>query len=104
MSATPVVFRRFSDGEVIAILPTTPGGQSGECMSYLHVGQHGSADYGHVIRITRPAAPAEYADLLAELVRVGYDDLRTYQREQPWMHRARLDVYAELIGSRGDST
>lgn len=97
MPGTPVVFRRFSDGEVVALFPALPGGQFGECQSYLHVGQHGAADYGHVIRTTGPAALTEYSDLQAELVQIGYDDLKVFSREQPWMHRARIDAYVEIM-------
>ena len=100
---TPVIFREYHDGEVIALFPTLPGGSCGQCQSYLHFGQHGAADYGHVVRTTGPAAADEYADLMAELVKVGYDDLSIYQREQPWMHRARMDVYLELMRPRGDA-
>ena len=93
MSETPVIFRRYPDGEVVALFPTLPGGRFGECVSYVHFGQHGAADHGHVVRNTRPARADEYADLHAELVQVGYADLRVYRREQPWMHRERLDAH-----------
>ena len=99
MTETPVIFRKYRDGEIIAIFPAMPGGRYGECQSYLHIGQHGAADYGHVIRITEPAAPAEYSDLQAELGQIGYDDLRVYGREQPWMHRARIDAHIEIMRS-----
>ena len=96
---TPVVFRTFADGETIALFPAMPGGRFGECQSYLYVGQHGAADYYRVVAVTRPAAPTEYADLQAELVvQIGYDDLKVYCREQPWMHRERIDAYIEIIG------
>jgi hypothetical protein len=97
MCETPVVFRKYGDGEIIAIFPSLPGGRFGECQSYLHIGQHGSADYGHVIRTTSPAGLNEYADLRAELVQVGYDDLRVYRREMPRMPRERLDGYREIV-------
>ena len=96
MSGTPVIFRRYPDGEVIALFPTLLGGRYGECVDYLHFGQHGSADYNRVIQLTRPAEPEEYANLRAELVAVGYADLRVYQREQPWMHRERIDAYVRM--------
>ena len=101
MSETPVVFRKYGDGEIIAIFPSLPGGRFGECQSYLHFGQHGSADYGHVVRTTRPARPGDYADLQAELVEIGYDDLKVFSREQPWMHRARIDAHVEITRPRG---
>lgn len=90
---TPVVFRNLGDDEVIALFPTLPGGGYGECLDYLHIGQHGSADYSHVVRTSKAATPEQYADLQAELVTVGYDDLKVYKREQPWMHRARMDAH-----------
>ena len=108
MSETPVIFRKYRDGETIALFPAMPGGEYGLCQSYLHFGQHGAADYGHVIRTTKPAASAEYSDLQAELVQVGYDDLRVYRREQAWMHRERIDAHHEIVRppsehqSRGD--
>ncbi len=40
-------------------------------MSYQHVGQHGAAS-SELVRELRPATPAEYADLLAELKDIGY--------------------------------
>ena len=100
MSETPVIFRKYRDGEVVALFPAMPGGRYGECMSYVHFGQHGAADYGHVIRTTRPVRAGECEDLRAELVAIGYDDLRVYRREQPWMHRQGLDAHSATAGSR----
>lgn len=97
MSETPLIFRKYPDGDVIALFPTLPGGRFGECMSYVHVGQHGAGDYGHVIRTTRPARPDEYRDLQAELMRVGYDDLKVHPRDHPWMHRTRIDAHLETM-------
>jgi len=42
------------------------------CQSYMNIGQHGVADYTFCIRYTRPAKPAEYAKVLAELRKIGY--------------------------------
>ena len=43
---TKVVFRRYPDGQVIALFPDIPwSGRRGEITSYMHVGQHGAADY-----------------------------------------------------------
>ena len=102
--STPVIFRQYSDGEIIALFPATPGGQFGECQSYLHVGQHGAADYGHAVRTTRPARPEDHADLQAELVDIGYGDLKIYEREQPWMHRGRIDAHVDIMRPRGGTT
>jgi hypothetical protein len=93
---TPTVFRVWPNGEVIALFPATAAGsQYGDCICYQHFGQHGSADYGHVVRTTRPAKPEEYADLLAELTTVGYDP-KVYRRQQPEHHRNRMDEHHRL--------
>lgn len=78
---TKVVFRKWRDtDDIIALFPEINAGNSGHCQSYEHIGQHGGADYMNVIARTRPASPAEYADLLAELRCIGYDDLAVRQR------------------------
>lgn len=96
---TPVVFRVFPEGDAIALFPADAGGSSyGDCTCYQHVGQHGTADYQHVIGITRPARPEEYADLLAELRQVGYTP-KVYRRQQPAHHRSRMDEHRRLARS-----
>jgi len=72
-----VTFRKWkSSGDVIAFFPDQTNGQF--IGSYEHVGQHGDAMYPHPQTV--PAKPEEYADLLAELQRIGYDDLRIVKR------------------------
>jgi hypothetical protein len=75
---TRVVFRVWPDhngGDVIALFPDVPydNHTPGRVESYQHIGQHGAADYNHVIAATRPATPDEYAPLLAELQQIGYN-------------------------------
>ena len=56
--ATKVVFRRFPDGEIIALFPDDPWNKSDyTTASLLAVGQHGAADYQHVV--ARPIRPPE---------------------------------------------
>ncbi len=90
---TPVIFRKdrkTDGGDVFALFPTIPPDIHGYyCMSYQHVGQHGSADFSLCIANSTPATPEEYAELHAELVRIGYDDLKVYQRGAPWMRAER---------------
>ena len=78
---TKVIFRKFTDGdkETIALFPELPWtNDPSTCLSYMHMGQHGAADiYPYS---TVPAKPAEYAELLSELVSVGYDDLKVCHR------------------------
>lgn len=76
---TQVIFRKWRDtGEIIALFPEQDGG-GGLCDSYMHIGQHGGANYPYLVAgwygPTVPATPEEYADLLAELESIGYDDL-----------------------------
>lgn len=68
-----VVFRKWKDnGDIIALLVDQPA-NPGAVMSYMHLGQHGEADYLNVIHHSVRAKPAEYADLMAELISVGYE-------------------------------
>lgn len=81
---TKVVFRRWKDGDIIALFPDAPWSRYDySTTSYMHVGQHGAADYAGVIAATRPARENEYRDLLAELKAIGYTDLRVVQRARP---------------------
>lgn len=69
---TIVVFRRYKDGQIIALMPELPWDQRNHCTSYMNIGQHGGAAYYGVIAQTKPAQPAEYAPLLRELESIGY--------------------------------
>ena len=76
---TRVVFRKFGDGQVIALFPDEPWNGRGDIASYMHVGQHGPASRT-ITDCTRLATPAEYAPLLAELRGIGYEDLAVRKR------------------------
>jgi hypothetical protein len=67
---TKVIFRKFPDGEVIALFPEMP--ESYLIMSYMHVGQHGTASKG-IVQSTKLASPEEYNDLFNELSGLGYN-------------------------------
>ena len=67
-----VVFRKFSDGQVIALFPELPCDNRGNITSYMHIGQHAPASR-FIVHDTQPAKPEEYAELHAELQRIGYD-------------------------------
>lgn len=89
---TPVVFRVYPDGDVLAMFPTVPADDTGwNCGCYMHPGLRGGADYRHVIHQTRPADPAEYNDLKAELESRGYQ-LKVYHRAQPCHHVQRMEA------------
>lgn len=78
---TLVIFRRFNDGDIIALFPCETGDSSPRtCESYMHVGQHGSADPS-LIESTKPATPTEYAMLKSELEYLDYN-LKVIKRNQ----------------------
>jgi hypothetical protein len=71
---TKVIFRKFSDGDIIALFPEIVANARGDCESYMHIGQHSGADYFHIISTTELATPEEYEGLRAELTDyVGYN-------------------------------
>ncbi len=77
---TKVRFRKFRDGnDIIAIFPDLNypkyTNMKSNCMSYMHIGQHGESDYNYLLNITYSANIEEYSPLLEELNNIGYDDL-----------------------------
>lgn len=70
---TKVVFRKWR-GEIIALFPYEFTDQIGFfCSSYMHVGQHGCADYTSIVNRSKPALPSEYESLRHELTNLGYN-------------------------------
>jgi len=93
-----VIFRRFSDGEVIALFPALAGDPSGElCLCYSHIGQHGAADYRAVVQATSAATSGQYARLAAELRACGYvlDVRRRASARQRALRRLNAADYRE---------
>ena len=72
---TEIVFRRYSNGDIIALMPYIIETNKYLCESYMHVGQHGPAPYDGVMQCTRPAKENEYAELKRELESIGYNVL-----------------------------
>lgn len=71
---TRVIFRKFPDGDIIALFPFEPHDYAGYmCLSYMHIGQHGGADPFYLVDRTKLAIPQEYADLKSELESIGYN-------------------------------
>lgn len=68
---TKVVFRKFQDGQILALFPYDKS--NNYCNSYMHIGQHSDADYDLCIRTTKPARETEYKDLFNELETIGYN-------------------------------
>jgi len=87
---TPVIFRKFPEGDIIAMFPTFPGDYNqNTCCSYIRIGGYSSATID-LIYATKPAIEQEYKNLLEELVNIGYDDLKIYQKNQYWMTQERI--------------
>jgi len=72
---TTVIFRKFNEGDVVALFPDIPFDTQGNVASYSHIGQHRAADYDTVLGKTVPATETEYRRLLKELRETGYTDL-----------------------------
>lgn len=71
-----VIFRKWNDGQIIALFPDEPWNTHDNMItSYMHVGQHGPADYAGVINKTTLPCEHEYQELLVELQSIGYNDL-----------------------------
>ena len=74
---TDVVFRYDTTkdwkGTIFALLPHECADHQGNVTTYQHVGQHSAADYLYCISKSRPATPAEYADLKKEMEGMGYN-------------------------------
>jgi hypothetical protein len=65
-----VIFRMFN-GEVIALFPEQKESR-GNVNSYMHIGQHGGANYDLVMSKSKKATPSQYKDLKTELKSIGY--------------------------------
>jgi len=96
---TVVVFRKWrpthwggcGDG-ILALFPEVPVKPDGgsECDAYERIGGLGGADYQACILRTRPATPAEYADIKAELEGTNYGyNLDVRRRATAAMHDKR---------------
>ena len=86
------IYRKYRrGGDILACFPEIPADNRGVLMScYQHIGQHGAAHWGHVLRLTIPAKPKEYANLARELKRIGYNNLRVCLRDTETTRQARI--------------
>jgi hypothetical protein len=101
METTAVIFRMDREGNAFALMPELPADNYGTyCTCYQHVGQHCAADYFACTATSRPATPAEYADLEAELTQRGYD-LEVRQRATYAMHDRRRRSATDVLEAKG---
>ena len=76
-----VVFRKFPEGDVIALFPDQVANNRGQILSYQEKGQHGAASPDLITEL-EPATDAEYQLLLDELtLQAGYTDLKVFTDE-----------------------
>ncbi|MGD2065628.1 MAG: hypothetical protein PVI43_00480 [Candidatus Bathyarchaeota archaeon] len=74
---TKVVFRKFEEGDVIALFPEVPWSDQ-LISSYQHIGQHGGSS-PELIEGLQVATEDEYSALLTELASLGYSDLEVVE-------------------------
>lgn len=102
MTHAEVAFRMWRESgqdEVIALFPYEIADYLGSCCSYMHVGQHSSAFYNHVMSRSRPATELEYADLKTELENIGYK-LKIIQRRNHEKYIHLVKKAREFINGR----
>lgn len=71
---TQVIFRKFPEGDTIALFPNEVADPHNNIMSYQRIGQHGAACPSLALDLEVPTK-AEALKLFKELVGQGYDDL-----------------------------
>lgn len=70
---TEVIFRVWRN-QIITLFPHIVCDFNGSVLSYMHLGQHGAANYDHIIKESKLAAEKEYIDLYNELTNhFGYN-------------------------------
>ena len=71
MKKDKVIFRKFKDNQIIALLPDCKV-NFGTIQSYMQLGQHSEASID-IINNTKLAKKSEYVDLFKELNSIGYN-------------------------------
>jgi len=92
---TKVIFRKFSNGEIIALFPELPGNNNpSTCLNYMHIGQHGSglADLSNTQRCTKLESHNLYMELV---LAVGYS-LHVISRISAKMHQKRIAALQKI--------
>ena len=71
MKKDRVIFRKFPEGDVIALFPDIAADHKGNIQSYMHYGQHGAASPALIRELKKPTAK-QITPLKAELRSIGY--------------------------------
>jgi hypothetical protein len=87
---TEVQFRKFKDGEIIAVFPHEIWAGTGTTC-YSHIGQHSGCAW-NINTFTTPAKQSEYAELFNELTHLGYN-LKVIKRRS---HAKYLKAFYQL--------
>ena len=75
-----VVFRKFDNGEVIAMFPQFTNKRNYRIDSYMHIGQHGECD-PMIVHDTKLATENEYESLLKEIQSIYHEyDLKVMKK------------------------
>ncbi len=74
-----VIFRKFKDGEIIALFPGLKWNNAGDICSYMHIGQHGGAS-PLLVYDTKLATPEEYKPLYNELLQYYGNSMKICKR------------------------
>lgn len=75
-----VVFRKFNNGEIIAIFPELTH-RGYRVTTYMHIGHHSEDDHHAIVQQTKLASENEYQDLLKELEKIYFEyDLRVMKK------------------------
>lgn len=71
---TLVILREYPDGDILALFPENEFAPL-RCESYMHIGQHGGANYQGCISATKPASLEDenVQLLISELEGIGYN-------------------------------
>lgn len=95
MQKVPVIFRKFNDGEIIALFPSLPCDlrESG-CRSFTSKGRDSYIDTS-IVRVTKEATADEFIPLLVDLVKAGYDP-EVKQRVTAQLNEERVRAYRML--------
>jgi hypothetical protein len=97
---TPIIFRKFKDGDIIAVFPDDIADLSGNVTMYQHQGQHGAGDYNQVMQQTKKATPKEYAKLNKELKSIGYK-IKPVSKDTPKMQQKRTETLSKYFKESG---
>ena len=76
-----VVFRKFDNGEIIAIFPEFTHKRNYSVTTYMHIGQHSEDDHHAIVSQTKLATENEYASLLKEIQSIYHEyDLKVMKK------------------------